>query len=75
MDGKKLFLQTFVYFYNHLIRRFSIFLLKVYYENTIISTNVSDIKDIIGNNYIVPFNDYNKFNEKINMLKIIMMRF
>ncbi len=39
------------------------------YSTPIISTNVADIKDIIGNNYIVPFNDYNKLNEKINYVK------
>ena len=39
------------------------------YSTPIISTNVADIKDIIGNNYIVPFNDYNKFNEKIDYVK------
>lgn len=38
-------------------------------KTPVISTNVSDIKDIIGNNYIVPFNDCNKFNEKINYIK------
>lgn len=38
-------------------------------KTPVISTNVSDIKDIIGSNYIVPFNDYNKFNEKINYVK------
>ena len=39
------------------------------YSTPIISTNVADIKDIIGNNYIVPFNNYNKLNEKINYVK------
>ncbi len=39
------------------------------YNTPIISTDVADIKDIIGNNYIVSFNDYNKFNEKINYVK------
>ena len=35
----------------------------------VISTDVSDIKDIIGEDYIVPFNKYNKLNEKINYIK------
>lgn len=39
------------------------------YNTPIISTDVADIKDIIGNNYIIPFNDYNKLNEKINYVK------
>jgi glycosyltransferase involved in cell wall biosynthesis len=38
-------------------------------KTPVLSTDVSDIKDIIGKNYIIPFNKYDKLKEKINYIK------
>lgn len=38
-------------------------------KTPVISTDVSDIKDMIGEKYIVPFDKYDKLNEKINYIK------
>ena len=38
-------------------------------KTPVISTDVSDIKDIIGENYIIPFDSYDKLNEKIDYIK------
>ena len=38
-------------------------------KTPVISTDVSDIKDIIGQNYIIPFNKYSNLNDKINYCK------
>lgn len=38
-------------------------------KTPVLSTNVSDIKEIIGKKFIVPFNEHNKLNEKIEYVK------
>ena len=38
-------------------------------KTPVISTDVSDIKDIIGKKYIIPYDEYDKLNEKINYIK------
>ncbi len=39
------------------------------YKTPIVSTDVADIKDFIGNKYIIPFNDYEYLSEKIISIK------
>ncbi|MBU3015972.1 glycosyltransferase family 4 protein [Poseidonibacter lekithochrous] len=38
-------------------------------ETPVLSTDVSDIKDIIGNEFIIPFNDYKALSNKVLKLK------